>query len=252
MTKRNLFFFCLLLLGSLLLAACGSEEEQAPAVEQDTLAADTTPKTVEITPEGGPVLQAAYYPRPGTAQAPALLLVHGLKEDRTAWRSFAETAQAEGYAVLALDLRGHGQSEGYAVDVPLMNEDVTAALLWLLNRPEIDRQRIGGVGARVGANLLLQVAAQRPDISSLVLLSPLEAHGEVPAQESLARYGRRPVLIVASEGDPYTIDPARTLYRQALGHSRLQTYPGTARGTEILRQQAGLTPIVLTWLDTTL
>src|SRR5215475_9652648 len=44
------------------------------------------------------------------APIPAVLLLHGYGEDRTVWKDFAKELLSRGWAVMALDLRGHGES----------------------------------------------------------------------------------------------------------------------------------------------
>ena len=45
------------------------------------------------------------------APIPAVLLLHGYGEDRTVWRNFTQQLLGRGWAVMALDLRGHGESK---------------------------------------------------------------------------------------------------------------------------------------------
>jgi alpha-beta hydrolase superfamily lysophospholipase len=45
------------------------------------------------------------------APIPAVLLLHGYGEDRTVWRNFTQQLLGHGWAVMALDLRGHGESK---------------------------------------------------------------------------------------------------------------------------------------------
>src|SRR2546428_11974710 len=44
------------------------------------------------------------------APIPAVLLLHGYGEDRSAWKDFSKELLNRGWAVMALDLRGHGES----------------------------------------------------------------------------------------------------------------------------------------------
>ena len=71
--------------------------------------------------------------------------------------------------VIALDLRGHGRSEGGPIDNwQVMSADVNAFLDQLRIRRAI------GVGHSMGAHTLLQCAADRPDaFSKLVLFDPV-------------------------------------------------------------------------------
>jgi alpha-beta hydrolase superfamily lysophospholipase len=51
---------------------------------------------------------------PTAKETPAVILLHGDKENRLAWNTFAKHLQAEGYAVVSVDLRKHGESTNVA------------------------------------------------------------------------------------------------------------------------------------------
>jgi dienelactone hydrolase len=74
-----------------------------------------------------------------------------------------------GYGVLLLDRRGEGDSDG---DPNLLGwdgeRDVDAALAYLTRRPDVDPNRIGGLGLSVGGELLLRVAARNDALHAVV------------------------------------------------------------------------------------
>ncbi|MFA9272162.1 MAG: alpha/beta hydrolase, partial [Baekduiaceae bacterium] len=74
-----------------------------------------------------------------------------------------------GYGVLMLDRRGEGESEGdYSARGWGGEPDLRAALDFLSARPDVDAQRIGGLGLSVGGELLLQTAAHDPRLKAVV------------------------------------------------------------------------------------
>jgi pimeloyl-ACP methyl ester carboxylesterase len=248
--RLSLFLSALLLLFSL--TACSSSSSNpAPAAAPDPLLVDSSPKPVELTTEDQLSIKATYYPVTNSP-APALLLVHMVNSNKDVWQKFATTAQQDGYAVLAIDLRGHGESSGESYDYDAMPVDVATALNWLTNRPEIAADRIGLVGASIGANLVLNAAGNDTNIKSVILLSPGLDYSGITANAALASYDKRPVMFVAAENDTYSADSARTLNSLALGQHQLQIYPGNDHGTALLNAQAGLTPMMLAWFKTTL
>jgi pimeloyl-ACP methyl ester carboxylesterase len=97
----------------------------------------------------------------------ALVLLHGLASNARIWDGVASRLAGAGLRVVALDLRGHGDSDqpdgGY--DFAGVGRDLAAALAALgLERPLL-------AGHSWGANVALQFAADRPGaVAGLVLI----------------------------------------------------------------------------------
>jgi uncharacterized protein len=106
-------------------------------------------------------LELAGWYRPSRNGA-AVLVVHGGSSDRKGSLAHAQMLAARGYGVLVYDSRGRGESDGsennYGWD---WAKDVDGALAFLGNRPDVQPGRIGAIGLSTGADVLVQVAAQR-------------------------------------------------------------------------------------------
>lgn len=99
--------------------------------------------------------------------SPDVVLVHGLASTARLWDGVAAALVADGRAVTALDLRGHGESDapecGY--DTATAADDVVAALDELVSAPVVL------AGQSWGGNVALQVAARAPRlVAGLVLV----------------------------------------------------------------------------------
>jgi dienelactone hydrolase len=74
-----------------------------------------------------------------------------------------------GYGVLLFDRRGEGDSEG---ESNLFGwggtKDIDAAVDFLEHRPDVDPDRIGGIGLSVGGELMLQAAAESGRLDAVV------------------------------------------------------------------------------------
>lgn len=195
---------------------------------------------------------------PGRADPPGLVLLHMLGSDRSAWRPFAQQAVRQGYMVLAFDLRGHGDStvsEGGRISFRAMDTadwktaiaDVAHAKQALVEAGA-DPADVGLVGASIGANLALLYARRDPQIQALVLISPGEAYRGLESLPAMEGFRRRPVLILAAEGDSHSAETARRMKDLAHEYCELRIYPGTAHGTDLLASADTASGQIFLWL----
>ena len=92
------------------------------------------------------------------AARPAILFVHGAANDHSVWHLPARYFAHHGFAVAAIDLPGHGRSEG----APLETIDDMAA--WLGRaRDAIGLGRAVLAGHSMGALIVLSAAAAAPE-----------------------------------------------------------------------------------------
>jgi dienelactone hydrolase len=74
-----------------------------------------------------------------------------------------------GYGVLLFDRRGEGDSEGDPNSWGWGGDaDVKAAIDYLQRRPDVDPDRIGGIGLSVGGEMLLETAAETDELKAVV------------------------------------------------------------------------------------
>ena len=103
---------------------------------------------------------------------PALIVCHGAGEFKENYFELCECLAARGVAALALDMHGHGQSEGerYCVEIPHWVEDVRAALRFLAAHPQVNGDSIGAFGFSSGGTAILEAALVEPKLKALVAL----------------------------------------------------------------------------------
>ncbi len=74
-----------------------------------------------------------------------------------------------GYGVLVFDRRGEGESEGDPNLFGWQGErDIHAAVAYLQTRPDVDPERIGGVGLSVGGEMMIEAAAESKELKAIV------------------------------------------------------------------------------------
>jgi non-heme chloroperoxidase len=104
----------------------------------------------------------------GDPHAPPVLLLHGGGQTRHAWASTARALGAGGFYAVALDQRGHGESEWATegrYDLDAFAEDLRVVAHALSRRPIVVGASLGGLAA-----LLAEGEAQAPVLSALVLV----------------------------------------------------------------------------------
>ena len=94
-----------------------------------------------------------------------------------------------------------------------------------------------------------KAAASDADIRRLVLLSPgLHIKG-VRVVEPIGRFSGRPLMLVASRGDPVSSKAATLLESRSTGATTLVLTEGGARGARMLNTDPSLEGTMLAWLN---
>ncbi len=137
---------------------------------------------VTLQPRGEHLSLAAWY----FAQRPrdrVVILVHGKDgcrghELRGGTKRLVERLRAQGFSVLALDLRGHGDSARARLSYGLNeSRDVLGAVDWLMARGH-DAGRIGVFGASMGGAAAIAAAAVEPAIGAVATDSTFADFGD--------------------------------------------------------------------------
>jgi len=220
------------------------------ARRQEPAAGPDTAVQVWLAARDGRALITGWYLDPGATRG-AVLFVHGKDacrgdEFKTPSAPLARQLAAAGFAVLAIDLRGHGTSSRARLTYGACERhDVLGAVDWLRAQGHL---RVGVLGASMGASTALLAAADEPAILALVADSPFADFAAMIERQfrrlshlpgfflpgalaigrlmtgvdlrsvcplaSAATLGSRPVLVIHSEGDRFVpVDDARAIAR---------------------------------------
>ncbi len=181
---------------------------------------------------------------------PTIILLHMLGGDHSDWdkNELQTELNTNGFGTLAVDLRGHGATGG-AADWEAAETDLQVVWQFLRDHPGVDGQATAVVGASIGANLGLRLAANVPQIDTAVLLSPGFDYQEVTTEDALENYGERPLFYVAGEGDTYAAGSTRVLFGQTTGPKQIELLENADHGTNMLIANPALVELVVAWLD---
>ena len=166
----------------------------------------------------------------GTAQdgesLPVVILLHDLGGNKSDWLNNTGTYLAlleRGYAALAIDMRGHGQTslpDGRQtlelIDLERSFLDVHAALLWLQSQSKVDISRIAVVGSGSGGNVAYVCSGVFPElIKTSVSLSP-GLWGSASLERlvigtGLESFGPRSMLFMVGDQDQIAVSEDRIL-----------------------------------------
>jgi dipeptidyl aminopeptidase/acylaminoacyl peptidase len=114
------------------------------------------------------------------ASVPAVLALHGWGGNAAMMKPVVPPLSAAGFAVLLVDARCHGLSDGESfTSMPRFAEDIAAGLAWLRRQPGIDADRLALIGHSVGAAATLLHASAHRDVRAVISLSSFAHPREV-------------------------------------------------------------------------
>ena len=134
--------------------------------------------------------------------------------NRSTWLPLLGELERAGFAVLAIVLRGHGESiqpEFMTLQKSVgdrdgklfrsMWKDVAGAYDWLAGRPDVDLSRFALVGASIGCSVAIDYAWRDKSVDVVVCMTPGRDYLGVNSVAHIGRYGKRPMLLLASEAE---------------------------------------------------
>jgi pimeloyl-ACP methyl ester carboxylesterase len=173
-----------------------------------------------------PLILQGTYTAPVSSAAPVLVMLHGLGSGQSEWTPLVQRATARGCGTLTYDLRGHGRSRGTIAGRTINHEDpqngrsadfwrnmprdLEQVVLALEKRTGTAREKIGLIGASIGANTVLEAAARLKGIGALVLLSPGLDYAGILTEGPMKTLAT-PALLIAAEPDLYSYTSCQRL-----------------------------------------
>jgi len=192
-----------------------------------------------------------------------VLLLHMMPADRKSWQSFALKLQKRGYDVLAIDLRGHGESAGGPNGYKNFSDeehqksilDAEAGVAFL-KKQGIGDGNIILMGASIGANLVLWFLATHPEVKQGVCLSAGLNYRGIETEPLVKKLNsKQRIFFAASENDERSggnnLEMNRRLYELVPldVDKELVSYKSAGHGTDMFgKEKPDLASEIISWL----
>jgi alpha-beta hydrolase superfamily lysophospholipase len=211
------------------------------------------PEKVNFKTADGINIAANHWRRP--AGSPAVLLLHMMPAVKESWNEFALKLNQAGFGVLAIDLRGHGQSEGGPDGWKNFSdsqhqksiEDARAGFQF---QKDEGYSQFFLAGASIGANLALQYLTESEYLSAALLLSPgLNYRGiETLALAAKIRPGQGLFFAAARDDKVIGADSmAQKLYDASDCKKEIKIFDKGGHGTDLFAAHPELMDQIIDW-----
>ncbi|MEK9175175.1 MAG: alpha/beta fold hydrolase [Patescibacteria group bacterium] len=264
---KKIILYCLILLtvlvGTLILFQVINNKQNQRTLSDSNY---TMGEKITFTTKDGVNIVGNYYSASSTK---GIVLLHMMPATKESWVSFVTKLQSAGFKVLAIDLRGHGESIEYRVDDNIAMpqhldytkfsdaqhqasiQDVESAVEFLKTKG-VTEINLGG--ASIGANLSLQLGAEHTEIKKVILLSPgFDYRGIKTENYSKALKPNQAVFFVSDENDmrSYSGSAAtmsQQLYNITPAKKEIRIFKGAGHGTDIFAAHPELEDELIQWL----
>ena len=219
-----------ILLIVLLIGACTKQDSSGGenVVKEKQL---EQPVAVSLRTDDSQVIKAIFYPNKDSNKG--IILIHQFSKNKSSWEKWAPMFQKT-HNVLAIDLRGHGESSGnhenfMEEDFINMKFDIKAASDYL-QRKNIMPIATSYMGASIGANTVQNYVSENA-FDKAILLSPgINYKGiELNTQDNA-------VLIIVSKEDTYSFNSVKEL-EQTNTNSEYMYLENKGHGTDMLDEE---------------
>jgi len=214
-----------------------------PSFAQDEADAEL----VTLTADDGLDLVADFYLPDSDEPVPTVILLHMLRDRRQSWSPIVPDLVDAGYAVLAIDMRGHGETGG-DMDWELAEVDLQAWIDWA-RAQEGTTDAIALMGGSIGANMALRGMANDPEVVTAVALSPGLNYQNVTTADAVEAIGDRPIFLMAARADNPSGANTIELVTLTQGETQFRLFNGRTHGTRLLQQSSSVQPMIIEWLD---
>jgi pimeloyl-ACP methyl ester carboxylesterase len=194
-----------------------------------------------------------------------VILLHMMPAVKESWNNFSKILNTKDFYVLAIDLRGHGESkiwknkngDTHEFDYKIFTEknhqdsfsDVEIAREFLISSG-VPPENIFVCGASIGANLSLWYLAHFSDAQKAVLLSPGLDYKGIKTNELINNIvDNKKVFISAAKDDPYSYESSVELSKRSPKHVTFYEFSEGGHGTKLFETHPELMNKVVSFFE---
>ena len=222
-----------------------------PVIAQDEPEPETTPEPlpvqaqlITVDAEDGLDLDADFYLL--DAARPTVILLHQLYRDRTSWESLLLPLLANGYNILAPDIRGWGETRG-AINWFKAVDDMAVWFRWLREEAGVNPEAIHTLGSSMGSTLAIEGCGHDEFCRSAIAISPGWSYYRINIEDTIAQ---SPVLGIYAENDRWPSLGIPRMIEVAPETFVVITYEGNAHGMDLLAdEQETMVVAIIDWLN---
>ena len=215
-----------------------------------TTTAQDLPDSVTITRQAPDdvALVADFYAAPD--DAPVIIALHMLNSGRSAYAPLIPDLHDAGYAILNVDMRGHGESGG-SRDWDAAIADIADWIDWLNTERQLYENGLAIMGASIGANVAIVSCAESQICQGAIALSPgLDYRGVKPESALVDGLADRSALLVAAQQDRSSATAIRHMFLNAQGAVTARMLRGRAHGTRLFDSDYhSISGLISFWLE---
>lgn len=228
--------------------------------------AKITQTPIETTTKDSYIIKStlSYEKKAGQIKYPTVVLLHSIGYSSADWGDLVQILNSAGFAVLSIDLRGHGKSiydtnlkqKTWVYFTPKTFQkypnDIAAVLKEAQAKSKIiSLENMAIIGADVGANTAILTSKLLPKKpKALVLISGSTNFKGLYTPIVLTEIGQIPVLSIASKQDGFSMQEQQKLAKFSQGAFYVKNYPTGGMGMMIMKTNPTMPYDITKWLVT--
>ncbi|MBO6513239.1 MAG: alpha/beta fold hydrolase [Phycisphaerales bacterium] len=242
-------YLCVSVVGIVVLWVTGYGERLFYFPVRDAFETPAQYEDVWIETADGKRLHGWFMPAVGVPdgeRAPTILHAHGNAGNVLYHESYSSFLTMSGFHVLLFDYRGYGRSDKGSLNRETLTIDTRSALAYLMERDDVDPDRVGVMGVSLGGPFALDAAIDETRVEAVVTVSTFASWRGIATDAvgiagvliptgldpvDLARgLGSRPYLIMHGTGDEIIdvkhAEEIRASAEDSFVDVTMRTYPG--------------------------